>query len=228
MAMARTEVVIALDSGRLDEAMRVIEATRDRVGFYKVGSILFTSAGPKAVEAVRSSGRQVFLDLKFHDIPNTVMGAVGAAAAMGVYMLTVHCAGGVEMMRAALEGAGRGPERPRIIGVTVLTSLAAGGDTFARVLSHARSAAEAGIDGIVCSPLEVNHVKRTYGEKLLAVVPGIRLGDQGTDDQARVGTPGQAVRDGADFIVVGRSVTGAQDPSRTLIKVLEDIDGARR
>jgi orotidine-5'-phosphate decarboxylase len=182
---------------------------------------------------VKSRGKKVFLDLKFHDIPNTVSGAVEAAAALGVNMLTVHCAGGVEMMRGALKGAdagsrGAGGARPRIIGVTVLTSLAGTADTAKRVLDYSRDAVAAGIDGVVCSPLEVGQVKRAWGTKLLAVVPGIRLAEDGKDDQARVGTPGHAAADGADFIVVGRSVTGSPDPAGTLAKVLREIEGEGR
>jgi orotidine-5'-phosphate decarboxylase len=225
-----TKVVIALDSGDLEEARRTVDALADRVDFFKVGSILFTSAGPKAIEAVRRREKQVFLDLKFHDIPNTVMGAVAGAAAMGVAMLTVHCAGGQEMLRAALKGAqagaskAAGATRPKVIGVTVLTSLAGQPDTPQRVLDYAGEAVAAGVDGVVCSPLEVGEIKRAHGRKLLTVVPGIRLSDQARDDQARVGTPGQAARDGADFIVVGRSVTGASDPRAVLERIIGELE----
>ena len=230
----KTRIVIALDFTDLDEALGVVEITKDQVDFYKIGSILFTSVGPRAVERVMSQGKKVFLDLKFHDIPNTVSGAVRGAAAMGVHMLTVHCAGGIEMMRGALKGAEAGlrgeagAARPKIIGVTVLTSLAGTGDTPKRVLDYSRDAVAAGIDGVVCSPLEVGQVKRAWGQKLVAVVPGIRLAEEGRDDQARVGTPGRAASDGADFLVVGRSVTGSADPHGTLAKVLREIEGARR
>jgi orotidine-5'-phosphate decarboxylase len=246
---AKTKVIIALDCNRLDEARGIVETTREQVGIYKVGSILFTACGPKAVEMVRAQGREVFLDLKYHDIPNTVMGAVEGAAAMGVSMLTVHCAGGTEMIRAALKGASLhqttprhsavnsaaglptgtdGVTRPRIIGVTVLTSLAGRSDTLARVLDYARDAAGAGVDGVVCSPLEVSRVKHAYGDRLLTVVPGIRLGEQGKDDQARIGTPVQAARDGADFVVVGRSVTASRDPGETLRRIQAEIGDAWR
>ena len=232
MGGPKTKVAIALDTGDLAEAKRIIEATEAQVDFYKVGSILFTASGPAAIDLVTSRGKQVFLDLKFHDIPNTVMGAVAGAAARGVYMLTVHCAGGLEMMRAAAKGAQAGSGKaagssvPKIIGVTVLTSLAGRGDAAGAVLDYARDAIAAGIDGVVCSPLEVGQVKRAYGRKLVAVVPGIRLGGQASDDQARVGSPGQAARDGADYIVVGRSVTGADDPADALARVLGEIEGA--
>lgn len=224
----RTEIIIALDTGRLDEARDIITAAGDEVGFYKVGSILFTASGPAAVEMVRACGKQVFLDLKFHDIPNTVAGAVRSAARMGVSLLTVHCAGGKDMMRAAREASGAEPGgvRPRVVGVTVLTSLAAAKDTTGTVLRLAGEAAEAGLDGVVCSPLEVGQVRRAFGEGFLTVVPGIRLADDAAGDQARVGTPGRAARDGADFLVVGRSVTGAKEPRAALAAIRAELGRA--
>jgi orotidine-5'-phosphate decarboxylase len=227
--VSRTQVVIALDMQDLDEARRTISATRDMVGIYKVGSILFTRHGPEAIRPVKDAGKQVFLDLKFHDIPNTVKGAVRAACAWDVDMLTIHASGGMGMMTAALEGAEEGPSsggtRPRIMGVTVLTSVARE-DALERVLELADEAAQAGIDGIVCSPKEVRHVKQATGKGLMAVVPGVRLREQRKDDQARVGTPGQAARDGADYIVVGRSVTAAEDPLEALSRIVEEVRNA--
>jgi orotidine-5'-phosphate decarboxylase len=242
--MARKpRVIIALDTNKLEEAEEIVKAFGDRVEFYKVGSILFTSAGPAAVRMVRSHGKEVFLDLKFHDIPNTVMGAAQGAAELGVAMLTVHASGGPEMMRAALKGAerksgagagagaggradGASGARPRVIGVTLLTSLAAGEDVAARVLALAHDAARAGLDGVVCSPLEVGHIRRALGPDLVTVVPGIRLARDARGDQARVGTPGQAIKDGADFIVVGRSVTAAEDPRAALAAIKAEMEGA--
>jgi orotidine-5'-phosphate decarboxylase len=231
VAQAKTQVILALDFDRPQDARRLVEETSGLVRIYKVGSILFTGSGREVVDVVRAEGGRVFLDLKFHDIPNTVRGAVRAAARLGVSMLTVHASGGVDMMRAALEGAGEGAKlsgnrRPAVVGVTLLTSHAGGGDTAGRVIELAGSAAEAGIDGVVCSVQEVRKVKATYGDSLLAVVPGIRLSDQAKDDQARVGTPAQAVRDGADYIVVGRSVTKAPDPRGTLARIREEVAGA--
>jgi orotidine-5'-phosphate decarboxylase len=227
---SKTQVVIALDTEDLEEARKVIELTQDRVGIYKVGSILFTRFGPDAVRVVRDVGRDVFLDLKFHDIPNTVRGAVKAACAWGVSMLTVHASGGAAMMKAALEGAeqgsaARGGLRPKLMGVTVLTSLARD-DALERVLELADDAAQAGIDGVVCSPREVRHVKQATEGRLLAVVPGVRLPEQQQHDQARVGTPGQAAHDGADYIVVGRSVFGAEDPEGALSRIFEEVGNA--
>ena len=230
MEESKTRVVIALDTEDLTEAKRVIEFTQDKVGTYKVGSILFTRLGPDAVRVVKDAGREVFLDLKFHDIPNTVKGAVKAACAWGVGMLTVHASGGGPMMTAAMEGAEQGSAasgglKPKVIGVTVLTSIARE-DALDRVLELADDAAQAGIDGIVCSPREVRHVKQANEGRLLAVVPVVRLPEQQQHDQARVGTPGQAAHDGADYIVVGRSVFGAEDPQAALSRIFEEVSHA--
>ena len=227
----KTEIILALDFDRLEDAQRMVRETQDWVSRYKIGSIMFTAFGPRSVELVRAEGKEVFLDLKFHDIPNTVRGAVRAACRWGVSMLTVHCSGGIEMMRAAISGAEEGLQahgsiRPKIIGVTVLTSLSASGDALGRVLELTDDAAQAGIDGVVCSPAEVSHVKQSHGQRLLAVVPGIRLPQDSTDDQVRVGTPRQAAGDGADFLVVGRSVTGADNPGETLHQILKEVGNA--
>jgi orotidine-5'-phosphate decarboxylase len=231
VASARTQVIIALDSDDLEQARRMVSVTRDQVGIYKIGSILFTRFGPQALEVAREAGRAIFLDLKFHDIPNTVKGAVKASCACGASMLTVHTTGGVDMMVAALEGAAEGArthnvERPKIIGVTVLTSLEAGGSMLERVLGRADDAAKAGIDGVVCSAQEVGRVKQVHADRLLAVVPGIRLKEQQANDQARVGSPGQAARDGADYIVVGRSVTASANPQAALAGILKEVENA--
>jgi orotidine-5'-phosphate decarboxylase len=231
VAGAGTQVIIALDTDDLDQAKAIVKAAGDRVGFYKIGSILFTRFGPRALEVAKNEGKEVFLDLKFHDIPNTVKGAARAAASWGVSLMTVHTAGGAEMMAAAAEGAAGGAaqarvERPRVIGVTVLTSIAPVGNSLDAVLERADDALSAGIDGVVCSPREVGKVKQVHGEKLLAVVPGIRLADQKSDDQARVGTPGQAAADGADYLVVGRSVTASENPQAMLDRILEETANA--
>jgi orotidine-5'-phosphate decarboxylase len=232
VTVTKTRIVIALDCDRASEVERILKVTGDRVSFYKVGSILFTSLGPKAIDMVRCAEKHVFLDLKFHDIPNTVMGAVRAACSWGVNMLTVHCSGGHEMLLAALRGADEGAnihgsQRPMVIGVTVLTSLAGRGDVVSRVLDLSKTALDAGIDGVVCSPMEVASVKQVHGSRLVAVVPGIRLGDQGQDDQARVATPSRAAKDGADFIVVGRSVTQSKNPDGALESILKEVGDAQ-
>jgi len=209
VAGAGTKVIIALDADDLDQAKAIVKAAGDRVGFYKIGSILFTRFGPRALEVAKNEGKEIFLDLKFHDIPNTVKGAA----------------------RAAAEGAAAGADaaglvRPRVIGVTVLTSIAPKGNLIDTVLERADDARSAGIDGVVCSPREVGKVKQVHGDNLLAVVPGIRLADQKSDDQARVGTPGEAAADGADYLVVGRSVTASENPQAMLERILEEIANA--
>lgn len=231
MGNAQTKVILALDFERLEDARRMVELTSDQVDMFKVGPILFTAYGVRIIDTVKESGKGVFLDLKFHDIPNTVRGAVRAAAVHGVAMLTVHTSGGVAMMQAALEGAGDGAAaaggvRPLIMGVTVLTSMADEGDMTGQVLDRAGRAADAGIDGVVCSVREVGKIKQTYGQRLMAVVPGIRLSDQAADDQARIGTPAQAAAGGADFIVVGRSVTKSKNPNETLARISEEVGNA--
>jgi orotidine-5'-phosphate decarboxylase len=231
VAKAETRIILALDFDRLEQAERMVEITREHVDFYKIGPILFTFFGPGIVEFAKNTGADVFLDLKFHDIPNTVRGSVRAASSLGVSMLTVHASGGIDMMRGALEGAEEGSrafgtERPLVVGITVLTSMARQGDTLTQVLDLAGDASQAGVDGVVCSPLEVGRVKEAYGDGLLTVVPGIRLGGDKTDDQARVGTPGQVARDGADFMVVGRSVTGSSDPKDALARILKEVENA--
>jgi orotidine-5'-phosphate decarboxylase len=231
VAKGETRIILALDFDRLDQVERMVEITHEHVHAYKIGPILFARYGPGIIEFARNTGAEVFLDLKFHDIPNTVRGAVRAASSLGVNMLTIHASGGIDMMCGALDGAEEGSrafgiKRPLIIGVTVLTSMAGKGDTLTRVLKLAGDADRAGIDGVVCSPLEVGRVKETHGDRLLAVVPGIRLGGDDANDQARVGTPGRAVRDGADFMVVGRSVTGSSDPKEALARILKEVKDA--
>jgi orotidine-5'-phosphate decarboxylase len=231
VASTGTEIILALDSDSLDDAMSTVTLTRAHVGNYKVGSILFTHHGTECVRKVRESGGNVFLDLKFHDIPNTVRGAVRGAARLGVRLLTVHTPGGMEMMKEAMEGAAEGAEaagtdKPLVIGVTVLTSIAGASDVRDLVLRRAGAAVRAGIDGVVCSAHELPVIKSEYGDRLLTVVPGIRLSEQSVDDQARVATPGKAAGDGADFLVIGRSVTRSDDPVGTLKKIEEEIRNA--
>ena len=228
MATTGTEIILALDSDSLDDAMRIVDRTRDHVDNYKVGSILFTHHGTESVRRVKEAGGNIFLDLKFHDIPNTVRGAVRGAARLGVRLLTVHTPGGTEMMKAALEGAREGADdagvdRPLVIGVTVLTSIQREGGVKDLVLSRAGDAVKAGIDGVVCSAHELPAIRGEHGDRLVTVVPGIRLSDQSGDDQARVATPGRAAKDGASFLVIGRSVTRSDDPAGTLERIKEEI-----
>lgn len=219
---AAARLAVALDTQDQAQAGAWACALAGRVGVAKIGLELFAAAGPPAVAAVRGSGLPVFLDLKLHDIPNTVAGAVRSASRLGVAMLTVHAAGGAAMVAAAREAAeAAGTGRPMILAVTVLTSLSAADlaatgvddDPAPQVLRLARLAVAAGADGLVCSPLEVAPLRAALGPSVPLVVPGIRPSGSATDDQARVMTPAEAVAAGADWLVIGRPVTRAPDPA---------------
>ena len=197
----------------------------DRIGpdgtWVKVGLQLFIAAGPSVVAALKEQGRRVFLDLKLHDIPNTVARAVESASSLGVDMLTVHVSGGDAMLRAASDSAG--PDGPRLLAVTVLTSLPADGQ---QVVHLAEAAARAGITGAVASVHEAASIRQALGPDFAIVSPGIRLAGTPTHDQSRVATPGQAADAGVDYVVVGRAVTGAVDPRAALATIAEAL--ARR
>jgi orotidine-5'-phosphate decarboxylase len=210
-------ICLPLDYPSFAAAEPLARSLAPHVGMLKVGLELFTAEGPPAVRAAAALGRPIFLDLKLHDIPNTVEGAARSAAATGETLLTVHAAGGAEMVRAAVKGAGPGV---RILAVTVLTSLDAAalqgiglaGPPEAAVVRLARLAVDAGAGGIVCSPHEVAAVRAAVGAAPLLVVPGVRPAGSAKGDQARVATPEQAVAAGADVIVVGRPLRDAPDP----------------
>jgi orotidine-5'-phosphate decarboxylase len=199
---------------------------------FKVGSQLFTSEGPRAVQQLAGLGFDIFLDLKFHDIPNTVAGAVAAAAKLPrVRLVNVHASGGVEMMRAAREAAGSGKSRPAVLAVTILTSLDAkalrtigmSGSPASRATALAEIAKRAGMDGVVASAQEVKAIRRACGPKFLIVVPGIRPAATSANDQSRIATPSEAVRAGADYLVVGRPITAARDPRAAALTIANEI-----
>jgi len=232
---ARDRLIVALDTLELPAAEALVDRLNGLVGHFKVGSALFTAAGPSAVEMVRRRGGEVFLDLKFHDIPATVAAAVRAAARLGVGLLTVHASGGSTMLEAAMAAARTaGGARPRIVAVTVLTSLDRA--ALQRELSvpvavegHALHLADlaraAGCDGVVASPREAARLRAILGPAAVIVTPGIRLGGEGADDQARTATPAAAVRAGADYLVVGRPITGAADPAAAAAAILAEVGG---
>lgn len=204
-------------------------------GMFKVGSQLFTSEGPKAVEELSGLGCDIFLDLKFHDIPNTVSHAVAAASRLkSVRLVTIHASGGVEMMRAARESAGSKKTRPKLLGVTILTSLngealeriGLAGPPSARVVALARLAQESGMDGVVASAHEIRAIRGACGPEFLIVVPGIRPANAAGDDQSRVATPSDAIRAGADYLVVGRPITAALDPRAAAMQIAAEIAAA--
>ena len=229
---------VALDVERLDEAEALLDRLSGVVGGCKIGSQLFTAAGPLAIERALKRGYRVFLDLKYHDIPNTVAGAVREATRLGVFMLNVHASGGVAMMRAAVESAAKAATefrvtRPLVIGVTVLTSLDRRAlqvevgvplSVEAHVLHLARLSREAGLDGSVASPREIGLLRIGLGQKWAIVVPGIRPTAE-SDDHARTATPAAAVAAGADYLVVGRPITGAKDPAAAAAAIVGELSG---
>jgi len=229
---SRRRLILALDFDRLAPALTLARRVAGSVGMFKVGSQLFTAEGPQAIERLAGLGPGIFLDLKFHDIPNTVAGAVAAAAALpGVELVNVHALGGAEMMRAAARAVRGQRKRPHLIAVTVLTSMDAAslrrvgiaGPPQPRVVRLAKLARQCGLDGVVASGQEVRAIRRACGRNFLTVVPGVRPAAAARGDQARVVTPGDAIRAGADYIVVGRPITAARDPLSAAESIVDEI-----
>ncbi len=235
--MSNDRLIVALDFEDLHSANQTIDQLGDFVEWFKIGGQLFTAAGPTSVETFRNLGKKVFLDLKFHDIPNTVAGAVAAAAKTGANMINIHASGGLEMMRAASDAADmqaytlRIP-RPLLLGVTILTSIDEG--SFQRDFATERKlrdqvaylaelSQEAGLDGVVASPLEIDTVRRVCGDRFLIVTPGVRPRWAEAGDQRRITTPSEAIEAGADYIVVGRPITGADNPREAAKNILQEI-----
>ena len=222
--------IIALDFPRTDLALAMVERLGDACKFYKVGGELFTAAGPQIVQALRALGNDVFLDLKLHDIPNTVKGAARSAASIGAKLLTVHATGGREMIEAAVEGAGT---RCGVLGVTILTSLDAAMlrsawgrksvEVYGEVLRLAGECADAGAHGVVCSGLEAPVLRDSFGAALKLLVPGVRLPGSDRGDQSRVVTPAEAARGGASYVVLGRTVTSAHDPAGAMDQAVASL-----
>lgn len=224
-------IIVALDFDAPAAALALAESLDPSLCRVKVGNELFTRGGPSLVEALQARGFDVFLDLKFHDIPNTVAAAVRASAELGVWMVNVHASGGGRMMRAAREALESCAEPPLLIGVTVLTSLSADDlreigyceSPAERVLALARLVRESGLDGVVCSAQESGMLREACGEHFALVTPGIRLAGDAAGDQRRVVTPTDAMANGSDYLVVGRSITRSADPAATLSKVHADL-----
>ncbi|HEX6629400.1 MAG TPA: orotidine-5'-phosphate decarboxylase [Gemmatimonadaceae bacterium] len=222
--------IVALDFPRADLALAMVDRLGDACKFYKVGGELFTAAGPQVVQALRALGKDVFLDLKLYDIPNTVRGAAKSAATIGARLLTVHATGGREMIAAAVEGAG---DKCGVLGVTILTSLDAAIlreawgrkslEIYGEVLRLAGECAAVGAHGVVCSGLEAQKISAKYGEKLKLLVPGIRPAGGKTDDQKRTVTASEAAKAGANYIVLGRMITEAKDPPNELRSVMKTL-----
>ena len=229
-------LIVALDYANAHAALTLAERLDPAQCRVKVGKELFTSAGPQVVRELVKRGFSVFLDLKFHDIPNTVAGACRAAADLGCWMMNVHAAGGGAMLSAARAALDDGPQRPLLIAVTVLTSVdeatlhavGVSGSIAEQVARLAALSEIAGLDGVVCSPLEIGVLRAQRAASFKLITPGVRPAASGQDDQARVATPGAAVRAGANYLVVGRPVTQAADPLAALAAINAEIDAARR
>jgi len=245
---ARQKLILALDFPSMEPALQLAKRISSVVGILKINIQLFTFAGPSAVEKLAQLGPGIFLDLKFHDIPNTVKGAVASATTLpGVVFLDVHALGGFEMMRAAAKARDDAKASkssvPKLLAITILTSMdnaglrgvGIAGPASRRAAQLARLAQKAGMDGVVASPHEIRAIRRACGKDFLIVVPGIRPAPRSgrpggrrrkTDDQARVASPGDAIRAGADYLVIGRPITGAPDPEAAAGAILEEISSA--
>ena len=231
---ANPRVIVALDFSTADAALALAATLPPADCGLKIGKELFTAAGPKLVETLVQSGHRVFLDLKFHDIPNTVARACVAAAGLGVWMMNVHASGGTRMMIAAREALAPLASRPLLIAVTVLTSLDRSDllelgldeDPERLALHLAALTQGAGLDGVVCSAREAAAMRARFGAGFKLVTPGIRPADAAADDQSRVATPAAAVRAGASWLVIGRPITAAPDPARALAQINTEIANA--
>jgi orotidine-5'-phosphate decarboxylase len=227
-------IIVPLDVPDTDAALALAARLDSKLCRVKVGKELFVAAGPAVVARLQERGFEVFLDLKFHDIPNTVAGACRAAARLGVWMMNVHASGGEAMLRAAREAIETVARPPLLIAVTVLTSLAdkdlaqigLAGSLLDNVERLARLARASGMDGVVCSAQEAPLIRKAAGEDFILVTPGIRLTSDSKDDQARIVTLVEAVRLGANYLVIGRSITQAADPAATLASILGSLEGA--
>lgn len=216
------DVIIACDFASKEQTISFLEQFKGRKPFVKIGMELFYACGPEIVREIKARGHRIFLDLKLHDIPNTVKKSMKVLSSLDVDMCNLHAAGGVEMMRYAVEGLTREDgTRPILIAVTQLTStseevlhneLLIGGTIQDTIVAYARNAKNAGLDGVVCSPLEAGLIKENVGQDFITVTPGIRFADSKKDDQVRITTPARAREIGSDFIVVGRPITASDDP----------------
>jgi orotidine-5'-phosphate decarboxylase len=227
MTQAADKIIVALDVPSKKEALRLVDQLRDRISFFKIGLQLYTAEGPGIVRAILGTGAKVFLDLKLHDIPNTVANAVEAAGALGVQMLTLHLSGGTGMVRAAVAAKQTGVS---LLGVTVLTSAddetleetGVSASVSDQVLRLARLGVKNGIDGIVASPREIKMLRTEFHNKIRIVVPGIRPGGSAAGDQKRTMTPRESFDAGADYLVIGRPITGHPSPPEAVDRILSE------
>jgi orotidine-5'-phosphate decarboxylase len=231
MSDPRSCLIVALDVPDRPAALRAVEQLSGHVGYFKIGLELFTREGPRLVEEIRERGEKIFLDLKLHDIPNTVRGAVRSACRLGVHMLTVHASGGAEMLAAAGQEAQSSGSPPLLLAVTALTSLSeeamhrlgVTGSVEQWVERLAELAASSGIRGIVASSSELAMLRRKFRSTLKYVIPGIRPAGSALQDQSRTATPGEAIRSGADHIVVGRPILQASEPAQAADSIVAEI-----
>ena len=236
--MSQNQLIVALDVEDLAAANELVTTLSDDVKWFKIGKQLFTSAGPTSVKLLHELNKNIFLDLKFHDIPNTVAGAVGSAAKIGANMTNMHASGGLEMMYAATEVAEKqaselGIPKPTLLGVTILTSV--NETNFQRDFGTSRKLKDqvaylaelsqrAGLDGVVASPLEIGLIRKVCGSDFVIVTPGVRPAWAASNDQQRVMTPAEAIDAGADYIVVGRPITAADNPRGAARTILQEIN----
>jgi orotidine-5'-phosphate decarboxylase len=239
---AQDKLIVALDVDTATRALNLFETLRETVGMFKVGMQLFTATGPDLVRRIIASGGRVFLDLKYHDIPNTVSLAAIEATRLGVSMFNVHASGGAEMMRQTIAAvaetsAREGATKPKILAVTLLTSLnqqsldqiGINGEPNAAVARLARAAADCGLDGVVASPQEIEIIRQTIANpNFLIVTPGIRSGSNLGDDQRRILSAAEAIRAGADYVVVGRPILNAANPVEQASRFVQEIAAARQ
>jgi orotidine-5'-phosphate decarboxylase len=236
-----SEIMVALDFPTVNEALHLVEKLEGFNPFLKIGMQLFYLGGPALIDQLKQRGFSIFLDLKLHDIPNTVKGAAQSLTSLEVDIFTIHCAGGQKMMEAALEGIDKGLASgqhhiPKVVGITQLTStsqetmnqeMGIPGTIENSILNYADLATKSGLNGVVCSPLEVRMIKETCGEGFITVTPGIRPLDSLINDQVRVTTPKEAARLGSDYLVIGRAITQAEDPVVAYETILNEIQGVR-
>ena len=233
------DVIVALDFPNAEKTFDFLKkfGRSSRKPFVKIGMELFYSEGPEIVRKIKEQGHKIFLDLKLHDIPNTVKGGMKSLRSLGADMLNLHAAGGIDMMKAAVEGLSGGETRPILIAVTQLTSISQekmndelliSGSVGEVVLHYAKNAKSAGLDGVVCSPLEARKIHSDVGKEFLTVTPGIRFSGNDTGDQARVTDPLKARELGADYIVVGRPVTKAEDPVAAYERCVREFCGGAK
>jgi orotidine-5'-phosphate decarboxylase len=229
MTRSAEKIIVALDTSTKKEALTLVEHLRPQISFFKIGLQLYTAEGPNVVRAVTATGAKIFLDLKLHDIPNTVAKAIESAAALGVQMLTIHLSGGANMIRTATSARAKNMS---ILGVTVLTSandqtlqeIGISEKVEGQVLRLAKLGVANGIDGIVASAQEIKPLRTAVGENIKIVVPGIRPSWAEAGDQKRTMTPGEAMTAGADYLVIGRPITAAKNPREALEKVMDEIE----